>query len=577
MNLLNLKPCYSNSHALVIGINKYLLASPLGYAINDAKAIAKILVEKLEFPSGNVRLLTGEDATRSAIMQTFLAFACPEISVDDRLLVFFAGHGHTVSSYKGEVGYLVPYDGDHQNLSTLIRWDELTRNADLINAKHILFLMDACYGGLAIKRALKPGSMRFIKDMLLRPARQVLTAGKADELVSDLGGPLPDHSVFTGHLLEALSGKAGDSNGLLTANGVMAYVYNEVANDPESEQTPHFGFLDGDGDLIFSGFKFLEVPEAQEIDKDILVSIPAVLSNEGEIMTVIDQTKELLSEEKYRIKLHDLVTMKTREMMSVTTEDSFPVQTIWNDEEFLERINKYEKTTTDLRGIQALLGFWGSEAHRITLVLPVKQMGGRIEDGSGTIAWLALRWYPMLLLMYCGGIAAVAAGNYDNLRALMQANVSDPERALKSVTLVRNVGKAKSDLKSAFNILPGHSNQHVPHSEYLFKFLQPELDDILCLGMDYERYFDEFEVLFALEFAEEYDSENGHVWGPPGRFAWKYDRGDQSSPFHRVLRLAQEQGEYWPPIKAGLFSGDINRFEVIAKEYSKPLAQLGWH
>src|SRR5438067_13740703 len=101
--------------------------------------------------------------------------------------------------------------------------------------------MDACYGGLAIMRALKPGSMRFLKDMLMRHSRQVLTAGKADEVVADRGGPLPNHSVFTGHLLEALSGKAADAEGLLTANGVMTYVYHLVGRDAGSQQTPHFG------------------------------------------------------------------------------------------------------------------------------------------------------------------------------------------------------------------------------------------------------------------------------------------------------------------------------------------------
>ena len=98
--------------------------------------------------------------------------------------------------------------------------------------------MDACYGGLAIMRALKPGSMRFLKDMLVRRSRQVLTAGKADEVVADLGGPLSNHSVFTGHLLEALDGKAADPTGILTANGVVAYVYKNVASDRGSQQTP---------------------------------------------------------------------------------------------------------------------------------------------------------------------------------------------------------------------------------------------------------------------------------------------------------------------------------------------------
>jgi hypothetical protein len=51
-------------------------------------------------------------------------------------------------------GFLVPCDGDVSNLASLIRWDDLTRGADLIEAKHILFLMDACYGGLALNRAV---------------------------------------------------------------------------------------------------------------------------------------------------------------------------------------------------------------------------------------------------------------------------------------------------------------------------------------------------------------------------------------------------------------------------------------
>src|SRR5207244_2588726 len=116
---------------------------------------------------------------------------------------------------------------------------ELTRNADLIEAKHILFVMDACYGGLALMRGITPGTKRFLKDMLIRRSRQVLTAGKADEVVADSGGPLPGHSVFTGHLLEALQGKAANSEGIITAATLSAYVYMAVSSDAGSQQTPH--------------------------------------------------------------------------------------------------------------------------------------------------------------------------------------------------------------------------------------------------------------------------------------------------------------------------------------------------
>jgi len=274
MNMENIiySPSYENSFALIIGINNYQNATPLGYAVSDAKAVAKILKTTFDFPAENIKLLLDEKATRNNIMEAFMSYANNNVSPNDRILVFFAGHGMTIQGRRREVGFLVPFDGDQANLSTLIRWDDLTRNAELIAAKHILFIMDACYGGLAITRSLPSGSMRFLKDMLQRYSRQVLTAGKADEVVSDAGGPIPNHSVFTGHFLQGLQGKAATDDGIITANGIMSYVYDKVAKDLHSRQTPHFGYLDGDGDFIFKAPLLNELNKEDRVDEDVLVS-----------------------------------------------------------------------------------------------------------------------------------------------------------------------------------------------------------------------------------------------------------------------------------------------------------------
>ncbi len=95
---MTLIPKYSNSHALVVGINAYKSAPPLGYAVNDAVAIAAALSGRFLFPKEKVRLLLDSDATRSAILNHVLSFACDGTEVNDRLVVFFAGHGHTVKS-----------------------------------------------------------------------------------------------------------------------------------------------------------------------------------------------------------------------------------------------------------------------------------------------------------------------------------------------------------------------------------------------------------------------------------------------------------------------------------------------
>ena len=570
---------YSESHALVIGINKYKSAPPLGYAVNDAIAIARVLSDKFSFQ--NVHLLTDQEATRSAILERYLSLACDGTNADDRAIVFFAGHGHTVKSSRSEVGYLVPWDGDIQNLASLIRWDELTRNADLIEAKHVLFLMDACYGGLAVTRAIQPGTMRFLKDMLLRRSRQVLTAGKADEVVVDLGGPLPDHSVFTGHLLEALDGKAMTPEGILTANGVVAYVYRSVSVDLTSQQTPHFGYLAGDGDLIFGAPNDALVLGEDDplISQDTLVSVPGILvTDAGDQMTLVEQTKEFLSEERFKIRLHDLVSAEVRGVLSATAEDSFSVQGRWSGEEFVSRTLKYEEICAELLRIQALLGCWGEPYHRSLLTLTAKHLCGRLKVSGGNSGWLSLRYYPVLLLLYSGGIAAVSASKYENLRELMLIGISDPDRhERRGRSLICTVGEQMTVLHDAFREMPGHERQYTPQSEYLLKMLQPLLGDLLFLGAEYESHFDRFEVLYALEYANQYSKENGgRVWGPIGRFGWKARRG-YDSPFDRVVSEAEFEGVNWRPIQAGLFDGSIERFKQVAADFRELLARLSWH
>ena len=232
------RPLYADSWALVIGINKYRHIGPLEIARADAQSVRDVLVERLQFPAKNVELLLDTKATRDRIMEKFLGYE--SLDPDDRLFVFFAGHGTTVCTEKGPIGYLIPVDGDPKNKSTLIRWDDLTRNADLIPAKHVLFVMDACYSGLAIHRSTSAGERRFVTDMLQRRARQVITAGKADETVADGGGPTGKNSIFTGYLLQGLEGDAATDAGVITAANLMSYTYNKVARDSRSQQNSSF-------------------------------------------------------------------------------------------------------------------------------------------------------------------------------------------------------------------------------------------------------------------------------------------------------------------------------------------------
>lgn len=574
-------PRYATSHALIVGINDYKLAPPLGYAINDAEGVAMTLIGQFGFSEDNVKLLINKEATRQRIIESFLSFTDEGTNVDDRLFFFFAGHGHTLASRRGDVGYLIPYDGSAKNLSTLIRWDDLTRNSELIAAKHVLFIMDACYGGLAITRSLPSGSMRFLKEMLLRYTRQVLTAGKADEVVSDSGGPLPGHSIFTGHLLEALNGKAANEDGIITANGVMAYVYERVAKDQYSNQTPHFGFLDGDGDFVFKVPSLDIFQEEAKKDEDILIAVPSVMPGIAttEPVDIVEQTKEYLSDPKFRIKLHDLVTKEIKRILQLTSEDNFAVQGVgFSVEELTRRLHEYESIVENLQAISICISYWGDQKNHSVLQNTLTRLTDRLESQGGLVAWLALRWYPIILLLYPAGISAVAAENYDNLAAMLLAKASFSRTSRSNARITTSTVESILELERAeiFKRLPGHERYHVARSEYLFKLFQPILDDVLFLGREYEQAFDRFELMFALVYADLDYQERKHLWGPIGRFGWKYFSGGLENPLKDLMAEANALKDSWAPLKSGLFGGDYSRFRQIAEGFEQLVAKLNW-
>ncbi len=250
---------YDKSWAIVIGIDDYAHWPKLQYAANDAQAIAQTLTGSFGFPSSQVIVLKNQEATRNNILAAFHdRLAHGGVGKNDRVFVFFAGHGATRKLASGrDLGYIVPADSDPAQFATdAIPMTEIQDIAESLEAKHVLFVMDACYSGLGLTRG-GGGTGAYLRENARRVARQMLTAGGADQQVADSG---PNgHSVFTWVLLQALSGK-GDLNGdgLITGTELAAYVAPAVSSI--SPQTPAFGSLPGSqgGEFV------LQVPEGDE-------------------------------------------------------------------------------------------------------------------------------------------------------------------------------------------------------------------------------------------------------------------------------------------------------------------------
>jgi hypothetical protein len=256
--LLTREDIYDDSWAVIIGIDKYENLSNLDYAVADAEAVKDMLINKFDYKEENVNLLLNEEANKANIVNV-ISDVSLKAGENDRILVFFAGHGETMDlPAGGEMGFLLPVDGNENNLyASAIRMDDLKDFSYLSKSKHMLFLVDACYGGLAAvgTRSLEQtNTPNYLEKISNIKSRQIITAGGKEEKVvekSEWG-----HSAYTKNLLSGLNDELADINedGYITALELGSYLSEKVTFDSESRQTPQLRRLTSDeGEFVFFG------------------------------------------------------------------------------------------------------------------------------------------------------------------------------------------------------------------------------------------------------------------------------------------------------------------------------------
>jgi len=245
---------YNKSYAVIIGIDQYQnlpFDRQLSYAVRDAKGVENVLRKNFKFDK--IITLYNKEATKDNILKVLMGDLSRELTEEDALFIFWAGHGNQEKTREGDLGYLIPFDGSmtevYKNITMAQIRDDISRK---IPAKHVFYVMDACYGGLlAQTRAIDKQTKRdysYLQEITKERVRQVLTAGGKDQQVLD-GGP-NGHSVFTGRIIEVLE----NADDFITANELQAVVKEKVFSDARARshtQTPGYGSLYGVGDFIF--------------------------------------------------------------------------------------------------------------------------------------------------------------------------------------------------------------------------------------------------------------------------------------------------------------------------------------
>jgi hypothetical protein len=280
--------------------------------------------------------------------------------------------------------------------------------------------------------------------------------------------------------------------------------------------------------------------------------------------TAVATMKRYLADDRHRIELHDLVTGEVDRLVAATSDERMPLSIANDVEEARQRLRRYDAMATVVRDMFITGAQWGDQQPQKLWSSCLERLANR-PDASGSVLLIRLRRYPALVALYASGIAAIAAGNMQLLRALLrETKVRDRRGEEGGAVATELYPQAILDSSQGSNVLTPGQQTHTPLSNHIFNQLRGPLQGVLPSDGDYAEAFDRFEYFLALVYLDlRLPTNQARTWFPVGRFGWRERWNGPPPLFTRVENERKTAGANWEAITAGLFTS-VERFDVLA-------------
>ncbi|MDX2269849.1 MAG: tetratricopeptide repeat protein [Bryobacter sp.] len=278
-------------YAVIIGVGQYSKLPQemqLRFAESDARAIYQTVIarEGGQMEPENVKLLTGPEATREKILYTLEVWLPSVAQEQDRVLVFFAGHGFV---YQGK-GFLAPHDFSLQDPARtgyeMARFGETL--ATRVRAKQKVLFTDACHSA----KLLPNLTSKQINDQFKQLPGEFFTLASSRETESsyedeNLGN---GYGLFTWFLTRGWQGQADvdPEDGIVSADELVQYVRSQVRqyarSKGQSQNPQESGSFPGDMVLGFLPARREKVKAAKPVADGAII----VVSNLDNVEVYVD-------------------------------------------------------------------------------------------------------------------------------------------------------------------------------------------------------------------------------------------------------------------------------------------------
>lgn len=335
------------------------------------------------------------------------------------------------------------------------------------------------------------------------------------------------------------------------------------------------------------GAKSIQIADANVFFRDLRNCVETLEKvrrvNPRSVELAVASAKRFLARPEYRIELDSLISEEADQLSRLLDDENLGPHGRWSDEEFQSRVARYEAATETLACIAGVLGRWG-DGSELTIIcdLVKAHYAKAVSVGSGLIAWLSLRSYPVLLIVVAYSLGLIRAQRWHDLHKLFRLQMPREER--QPVALVETLvpGTWRGGEKDFWQRLDGLKDHKTALSDHLVTLLMGWGKSFAGLIDDFELLFDRFEILASLAYLERHTlaelqqskaTNPGQQFGfmPAGRFAWR------RSSYETVAQELQSDAVKPRMLDAGFALGSPDFLALFVENLGYIVGRMSWY
>jgi uncharacterized caspase-like protein len=217
----------TSTYALVIGADRY--ANPtlqrLDFIKNDADRIASVLSKNYSIKK--LVLLTGHQAQRESILHE-IRQTLTQVTKDDNIFVYFAGHGFQREKLGQELTYFGTYDTDPSQLEyTALSSRDFQEILSNKIAGRVLLILDACHPESEFKQFKNIEFSEYAKLFTVQSNRAIITSRVFQEV--EPYSYKRYQRFFTKYLLEGLGEGVSKKTNIVRVRDLYYYISEKLS------------------------------------------------------------------------------------------------------------------------------------------------------------------------------------------------------------------------------------------------------------------------------------------------------------------------------------------------------------